>query len=210
MTTTTHQRPWYAHEYPDRPLTAGAHLCCCIPCAVAIERCGHEDSRREVSVHTGLGVMRCQAGYLAHRRGDGQFHDMFHYTSGARINWINDIEVGSRRGRPSRREPDPELPFPRPLINWQICWHCGPLSNASFGDVTPAGNKRRPTRKELADYEQTRETRALLEACVLQAVRQQIERAEVEMAMHWARVDAGDYTFVDEDSRDDYGRPIGY
>ena len=208
MTKT--QRPWYAHEYPGRPLTAGAHLCCCIPCAISLERDGHEDSRREVIIHTGLGPWPMQLGYLAWRREEGQFHDMFHYTSGARINWINDIEVGSRRGRPTKRDPNPELPFPRPLINWQICWHCGPLSTASFADITALGDKRRPTQKELAEYERNRELRDVQERCVLNAVRQQIERAELEMEMHWARVDAGDYSFMDEDDRDDYGRHRGY
>ena len=126
----TPPEPWYAHEFPDRPLVEGAWLCCCLLCAVSLERCGVEDSHRPIVFHTDVTSFSCHAGYAAFHRTEEQLHEMLNYRWELG-RWITGVSVGPRRGR-AKYAPDHEMPYPRPLDDWPVCIHCGPVSQLSL------------------------------------------------------------------------------
>lgn len=128
--------PWYAHEFPDRPLVEGTWLCCCLLCAVSLERCGVEDSHRPILFHTDAGPFTCDAGYAAFHRTEEQLHDMVRYRWDHGATWITGVSVGPRRGR-AKYAPDHQVPYPRPLGDWPVCAHCGPVSQKSFTQSAP-------------------------------------------------------------------------
>ncbi|HZQ83584.1 MAG TPA: hypothetical protein VFA83_02040 [Acidimicrobiales bacterium] len=135
--------PWYAHEFPDRPLAEGAWLCCCLLCAASLERCGVEDPHRPIVFHTDTEPFVCDAGYAAYFRQEEQLHDMLRCRWELGASWITGMSVGHRRGR-ARYSPNPEAPYPRPLDDWPVCSHCGPVSNLSFSDRPPARRETQP------------------------------------------------------------------
>jgi hypothetical protein len=166
-------QPWYAHEFPDRPLTQGAFLCCCLLCAVSLERAGMEDAHRPIVFHTGWGTRVWQAQSVSWHRAEEDFHDMLRIFDRNQGNWVRAITVGPRRGRAARGY-EPEGPYPRPLADWPVCRHCGPLSTATFATITEFGAKpRRPSAKARAAAEASRLARASLE-----------ERVETVAAIH--------------------------
>ena len=157
-------QPWYAHEHPDRPLTQGAFLCCCLLCAVSLERCGQEDANRPIVFHTGWGTRSWNVQSVAWHRAEQALHDMaeYVYLGAGPGNWIKAVTVGPRRGRAARGY-EPEGPYPRPLQDWPVCSHCGPLSSATFATIVDFGAKpRRRTAKRVAADEASRLARAAL------------------------------------------------
>lgn len=158
--------PWYAHEHPDRPIIQGTFLCCCLLCAVSLERAGQEDAHRPIVFHTGWGTRAMQAGWAASHRAEQTLHEMVEYVyiGAGPGNWVKAITVGPRRGRAARGwERDPDNPYPRPLDRWPVCAHCGPLSTATFAQLVDFGAKpKRPTAKALAAAETSRLARAAL------------------------------------------------
>ena len=175
---TAAPQPWYAHEYPDRPLVEGAFLCCCLLCAVSLERAGQEDTKRPIVFHTGWGVRSWQAGYVASHRAEGGFHDLLDLFDWAPGNWVRAVTVGPRRGRGARGW-EPEGPYPLPLDRWPVCRHCGPLSSATFATITEFGAKpRRRSAKARAADEASRLARAALTERVeaVSAEQREIER----------------------------------
>jgi hypothetical protein len=156
--------PWYAHEFPDRPLAEGAFLCCCVPCAVSLERAGQDDAHRPIVFHTGWGTRTWYAGWTSMHRGDQGLHDMveYLYLGAGPGNWVKAVTVGARHGR-GKRGWEPEGPYPRPLEEWPVCTHCGPLSTATFAQLVDFGAKpRRRTAKFVAAEEASRVARAEL------------------------------------------------
>lgn len=175
---TAAPQPWYAHEYPDRPLVEGAFLCCCLLCAVPLERAGQEDAKRPIVFHTGWGVRSWQASYVASHRADGSFHDLLDLFDWAPGNWVRAITIGPRKGRGARGW-EPEGPYPRPLDRWPVCRHCGPLSSATFATITEFGAKprRRSAKARAADDASTLARAALIERVeAVSAEQREIER----------------------------------
>ncbi|MBV9253667.1 MAG: hypothetical protein JO054_05515 [Actinobacteria bacterium] len=132
--------PWYAHEFPDRPLVEGAWLCCCLLCAASLERCGVEDSHRHIVFHTDAEPFVCDAGYAAFHRTEEQLHDMLRYQWDVGATWITGVSVGARPGR-AVYAPDPGVAYPRPHDEWPVCSHCGPVARESLarpGLLAPA------------------------------------------------------------------------
>ena len=159
---TTDSKPWYAHEYPDRPLVEGAALCCCLLCAVSLERAGQEDAKRPIVFETGWGRWTWGAQLVAEHRAESHLHDVLMFTSLPPGNWIKEVRVGHRRGRASRGWA-PEGPYPRPLESWPVCTHCGPVSEATFADITELGaRRRRRSAKQVAADEASRAAREQL------------------------------------------------
>jgi hypothetical protein len=158
----TELRPWFAHEYPDRPLVEGAVLCCCVLCAVSLERAGQEDARRPIVFHTAWGARAWGAQIVALHRGDTHLHDMLSILGPQPGNWVEHVTVGPRRGRGAKGW-EPEGDYPRPLESWPVCSHCGPLSDATFATLTELGapRRRRSARQRAAD-ERSRLVRAAL------------------------------------------------
>ena len=164
MATDPH--PWYAHEFPDRPLVEGAMLCCCLLCAVSLERAGQEDARRPVVFHTAWGRWWWGAQLVASHRAEVHLHDALMFTSVPPGNWVQAVTVGPRRGRAARGW-EPDGPYPRPLESWPVCSHCGPLSDATFAQLSELGAKRRRrSAKQAAADEASRAARAALVARV--------------------------------------------
>ena len=158
--------PWYAHEFPDRPLVEGAWLCCCLLCAVSLERCGVDDSHRPIVFHTDLRPFVCDAGYAAFHRTEEQLHDMLRYRWYTGAQWVTGVSVGHRHGR-AKYAPDREKPCPLPLDEWPICIHCGPVSHVSFGRPALLGERsRRVSQKARAAAVASRLARATLLADV--------------------------------------------
>jgi hypothetical protein len=158
--------PWYAHEHPDRPLAQGTFLCCCLLCAVSLERAGEEDANRPVVFHTGWGTRSMPARWAASHRTDQTLHEMVEYVycGAGPGNWVKAVTVGPRRGRAARGwEREPDDPYPRPLERWPVCAHCGPLSTATFAQLVDFGAKpKRRTAKAVAAEEASRLARASL------------------------------------------------
>jgi hypothetical protein len=156
--------PWYAHEHPDRPITQGTFLCCCLLCAVSLERAGQVDAHRPIVFHTGWGNRTWNAQSVAWHRAEQALHDMaeYVYLGAGTGNWIKAVTVGPRHGR-GARGCEPEGPYPRPLEDWPVCAHCGPLSTATFATITEFGAKpKRRTAKAVAAEEASRLARAAL------------------------------------------------
>jgi hypothetical protein len=156
--------PWYAHEHPNRPLVQGTFLCCCLLCAVSLERAGQEDAKRPIVFHTGWGTRSMPASWAAMHREDQCLHDMVEYVfcGAGPGNWVKAVTVGPRRGR-AARGCEPEGPYPRPLEQWPVCSHCGPLSSATFAQLVDFGAKpKRRTAKAVAAEEASRSARTSL------------------------------------------------
>lgn len=174
--------PWYAHEHPDRPITQGTFLCCCLLCAVSLERAGMEDAHRPIVFHTGWGTRAMDARWAASHRAEQTLHEMVEYVyiGAGPGNWVKAITVGPRRGRAARgweREPDDD-PYPRPLERWPVCAHCGPLSSATFANIVDFGARpKRRTAKAVAAEEASRLARASLTERVQAVVAHQREEA---------------------------------
>ncbi|MDQ1374451.1 MAG: hypothetical protein QOJ09_1789 [Actinomycetota bacterium] len=173
--------PWYAHEHPDRPLVQGTFLCCCLLCAVSLERAGEEDANRPIVFHTGWGTRTMSASWAASHRERQTLDQMTEYVfigAGAG-NWVKAITVGPRHGRGARGwEREPDDPYPRPLERWPVCAHCGPLSTATFAQLVDFGAKpKRRTAKAVAAEKASRLARAAL-----------VERVEAVVAQQ--RIDA--------------------
>lgn len=178
-------KPWYAHEYPDRPLVDGAHLCCCLLCAVSLERAGHEDARRLILFRTGWGTLTWNAQSVAWHRADVHLHDVLTFFHGPAGNWIIDVIVGPRRGRASKGW-ESEQPYPRPLESWPVCTHCGPLSYATFADLAAVGRRRpRRSQKQVAADAASRAARAELVARVEAVMEEQRFVAAREVRAQW-------------------------
>jgi hypothetical protein len=153
MGAMTELHPAYAHEHPDRPLVQGTFLCCCLLCAVALERAGQEDAHRPVVFHTGWGIRTWQAESVAWHRAEETLHDMLAVRDmGSPGNWVKAVTVGPRRGR-AARGCEPDGLYPRPLEDWPVCRHCGPLSTATFAQLVDFGAKprRRSAKARAAD-----------------------------------------------------------
>jgi hypothetical protein len=182
---TTELRPWFAHEYPDRPLVEGAVLCCCLLCAVSLERAGQEDARRPIVFHTAWGTRAWGAQGVAWHRADVHLHDMPSITGPQPGNWIKAVTVGPRRGRAAKGF-EPEGPYPRPLESWPVCSHCGPLSDASFANLTELGApRRRRSAKRVAADNASRLARAALVEQVEAIAEQQRFTAERAVRAQW-------------------------
>lgn len=152
-------KPWYAHEYPDRPLVEGAFLYCCLLCAVSLERSAQKDAFRPILFHTGWGTWSWSASLVASQREDTNLHEMLGFTPTPAGNWVKAVRVGHRPGRARKNWPRDHRPFP--LERWPVCAHCGPLSDATFAELTPLGGPRgrRPSPKQLAADEGSRVAR---------------------------------------------------
>lgn len=183
--------PSYAHEHPDRPLVQGTFLCCCLLCAVSLERAGQEDAHRPIVFHTGWGTRAMEAEWAASHRAEQTLHDMVEYVyiGAGPGNWVKAITVGPRRGRAARGwERDAGNPYPRPLDRWPVCAHCGPLSTATFAQLVDVGAKpKRRTAKALAAAETSRLARASLTERVEAVVARRRSVAMQEWRDHFRR-----------------------
>ena len=177
--------PWYAHQFPDRPLAEGARLCCCLLCAVALERCGVEDAHRPIIFHTDTRPFQCHASYAAYHRREEQLHDMLRFRWELDATWITGVSVGYRHGR-AAYDRNPEGPYPLPLDDWPVCVHCGPLSDATCGRPALLGERpRRLSQKARDAAEASRQARASLVADVQAMLERRHTRAEQHYVDQW-------------------------